>query len=259
MRRVRARRPCAVAHRLHVARHGLHVAVLTRASMIVSRTTLLASLAISSCVSTPPPPPHDHAHDEHAPLVHRFDDPARWAKEFDDPGRDTWQKPADVVAAMKIAPGMVIADIGAGTGYFEPYLARAVGASGKVFAIDLEPSMVRYLTDRAAREHLDNVTVKLAAPGSPGLEPSSADRILIVDTWHHIPDRTAYATKLLAALRAGGTVTIVDFTLESSHGPPRAHRIAPAQVVAELATGGMKAEIVQVGLPEQYAVVGQRP
>ena len=160
---------------------------------------------------------------------------------------------------MKITAGLAVVDIGAGTGYFEPYLSRAVGASGRVFAIDLEPSMVRYLTDRAAREHLDNVTAKLAEPGSPALEPSSADRILIVDTWHHIPDRATYATKLRAALRAGGTVTIVDFTMESSHGPPRAHRLTPEKVVAELAAGGIKAEISPVGLPEQYVVIGRIP
>ena len=92
------------------------------------------------------PPAHAHHGDHH----HRFDDAAAWSKVFDDPARDAWQKPAAVVSAMTIAPGMTVADVGAGTGYFEPHLSKAVGPSGKVLAIDIETDMVRWTNERAS-------------------------------------------------------------------------------------------------------------
>jgi ubiquinone/menaquinone biosynthesis C-methylase UbiE len=190
-------------------------------------------------------------------LVHRFEKAEDWAKEFDDPARDAWQKPAEVIAAMNITPGMTVADIGAGTGYFEPHLSRAVGPTGKVLALDIEPDMVRYLRERAAKEKLANVTAQLAAPADTGLAAGSVDRILIVDTWHHIPDRTAYAQKLRTALRPGGLVIIVDFTLEAAKGPPKEHRITPEAMISELDAGGLSGKAIDESLPDQYIVVAK--
>ena len=81
-------------------------------------------------VVTPPEP---------RPLGHRFRSPQEWAKTFDDPARDAWQKPTSVVALTNVMPKSVVADLGAGTGYFEPWLSRAVGEGGKVLALDVEP------------------------------------------------------------------------------------------------------------------------
>lgn len=201
---------------------------------------------------------HHGGHGGHGgPLVHRFEKAEEWAKQFDDPARDAWQKPTEVVAAMTISPGMTVADIGAGTGYFEPHLSRAVGPTGKVLAVDIEPDMVRYLRERAAKEKLVNVTAVQATPGETGLAPESVDRILVVDTWHHIPDRAAYAQKLRAALRPGGLVIIVDFTLEATKGPPKEHRLAPEKVIAELDAGGLSGKAIDESLPEQYIVVAK--
>ena len=191
------------------------------------------------------------------PLVHRFTDPQRWSKRFDDPARDAWQKPADVVSAMRITPGMTIADIGAGTGYFESYLSRAAGPTGVVLAVDIEPEMVRWLQDRGAREHWGNVHAQLADTADPNLPAGRVDRVLIVDTWHHIPGRPAYASKLRSALAPGGTITIVEFTLDSPEGPPKAHRLAPAALIEELRGAGFTAEPVEAGLPYQYIVVAR--
>ena len=194
-----------------------------------------------------------------APLVHRFDDAATWSKKFDDPARDAWQKPADVVAAMAIAPGMTVADVGAGTGYFEPYLSRAVAPGGKVLAVDIEPSMVQWLRDRAAREHWSNVRPSLGAVDDPKLPRRGVDRVLVVDTWHHIPDRVAYAAKIAAALAPNGTLTIVEFKLDSPEGPPAAHRIAPEALEAELKSAGLVTSRVAVDLPYQYVVSARDP
>ena len=235
-------------------------------------TTFIASLALFGCGSgtgtDAHTPMHDHSPDMHAhghgepghdPLVHRFQNASDWAKDFDSPERAAWQKPEEVVKLLQITPGMKVADIGAGTGYFEGPLSAAVGPNGQVLALDIEQSMVDYITARMDKEKIANVKA-LQIPGDdPKLASSSVDRVLIVDTWHHIPGREAYAKKLAEGLAPGGFVMIVDFTMEAEHGPPKMHRIAPEDVKKELETAGLKGEIAQETLPEQYVVLGRKP
>lgn len=223
------------------------------------RALAALGLVLASCSASPPPEPAHGDHHHHGPLVHRFENAEQWAKEFDDPARDAWQKPAEVIAALRITPGMTVADLGAGTGYFLPHLSRAVGPQGKVIGLDIEPDMVRYMKERAAREGLSNVEARKVALDDPGLAAGSVDRVLIVDTWHHIDGRAAYAQKLRAALAPGGAVYVVDFTQSAHHGPPPHHRIAPEQVVTELTQAGLTAEVAPSTLPEQYIVIGRRP
>lgn len=188
-------------------------------------------------------------------MPHRFADADAWAKEFDDPSRDAWQEPDRVIAALELAPEHVVADVGAGTGYFAVRLARVVTA-GEVIATDIEPDMVRYMTERAAREGLGNLRAVTTPPDDPQLH--DVDRVLVVDVWHHLGDRAAYARKLAAALRPGGLVAIVDFKLDTAHGPPREHRLAPQVIIDELAAAGLPAK-VEAELPEQYIVIGRKP
>ena len=203
------------------------------------------------------PSAHDHHGTAHGPLGHRFEKADEWTSVFDDPARDAWQRPADVVAALRITPGMTAVDLGAGTGYFLPHLARAVGPSGAVIGLDVEPDMVRYMRERAAKEKLANVRADVAKGDDPGLPAGSVDRILIVNTWHHIPNRPAYAAKLRAALKPGGLVAIVDFTMTSDRGPPKEHRIPPEKAIEELKAGGLTAELLTETLPDQYIVAGK--
>jgi len=224
----------------------------------------LAGLLAACGGSAPPSPaPADHGHHgaaQHGGMVHRFDDAERWAKVFDDPARDAWQKPDEVVAAMAIAPGMTAVDLGAGTGYFEGRLSAAVGASGKVIATDLEPNLVAHMRARAEREGWANVEVRQVTAADPGLAAGEADRILIVDVWHHVEgDRGAFARSLATALRPGGTITVVDFTLEAEQGPARHHRLSPEAMIAELTAGGLRAEVVAETLPDHYIVVASKP
>lgn len=190
--------------------------------------------------------------------MHRFEHAEDWAKDFDDPARDAWQKPAEVTALLALQPGMTVADVGAGTGYFLSYLSKGVAATGHVLALDIEPDMVRYMTDRAAKQGLANVTARVCQGDDPGLPDASVDRILIVDTWHHIPGRGAYSKRLAAALKPGGFVAIVDFTAEASHGPPKEHRLDPALVMRELGEGGLSASLAPETLPDQYVVIGRK-
>jgi len=163
------------------------------------------------------------------------------------------------VTLLALEPGMTVVDIGAGTGYFMARLSRAVGDKGKVIATDIEPDMVRYMKERAVREKLGNVEAILAPADDVGVAAGSVDRVLVVDTWHHIHDREQYAAHLARALEPGGMVAIVDFTLESKRGPPPDHRLTPDTVMAELRAGGLTPELASESLPDQYVVLGRRP
>jgi SAM-dependent methyltransferase len=138
----------------------------------------------------------------------RFDNAEKWAKEFDNPERDAWQKPEEVLDALHLQPTSLVADIGAGTGYFSVRIAKRV-PEGKIFAADVEPDMVRCLGARAEREHLANLTPVQARTDATDL-PEPVDLILVVDTYHHIDDRTRYFAALQSSLRPGGRLVIID-------------------------------------------------
>jgi len=200
------------------------------------------------------PAGHDHTHD--ATVTHPFDDVERWTQVFDDPNRDTWQKPDQIPGVLGLKPGMAVADIGAGTGYFSRYFSDAVGPSGKVYAVDIEPKLVSYMRERAIREKTANVTVVLAAPDDPRLPVAALDVIFICDTWHHINDRIAYLGRLAKALKPDGVVAIVDYQKkETPVGPPVEHRLSGEEVINEFAEAGWALKTESNILPYQYLLL----
>jgi predicted methyltransferase len=211
-----------------------------------------------------PPGGHQHGtkHEGHpagGEMHHDFSDAERWAKVFDDPARAAWQKPQEVVDLMEIEPGMQVADIGAGTGYFLGYLAAAVGEQGRVLGLDPEQNLVDYMNKRAEQAGWKRVRAKKIPYDSPGLPDRSTDRILIVDTWHHIENRVEYAKQLAAALAEGGAVYVVDFTMESPVGPKQDHRLEANTVINELKDGGLAPTLLEESLPNQYVVMAKKP
>jgi SAM-dependent methyltransferase len=126
------------------------------------------------------------------------------------------------------------------------------GAS--VYAVEIEPNLVRYIEVRATREHLRNVVPVDGAPDDPRL-PEKVDLVLIVDTYHHIDARVEYFRRLRNALRPGGRIAIVDFKLDSPYGPPRAARLAPEVVKKEMQAAGYTVSAEQSFLPYQYFIV----
>ncbi|MGB5813388.1 MAG: methyltransferase [Polyangiales bacterium] len=186
----------------------------------------------------------------------RLPDPAIYAAQLDAKERYWWQQPERVIAMMECEPGMTVVDLGAGTGYFLPYLSQAVGPGGHVLALDTDRDMIEHLAERVHRERLRNVTPGLVAEDDPALDPRSTDRVLVVNTWHHLQDRSAYAARLYEALRNEGQVFIIDFDQESPKGPPREHRLTPVTVIAELEAAGFTAVQVEEPLPYQYAIRG---
>ncbi len=197
---------------------------------------------------------HDHG-DEAGHHDHSFDDPEEYAQRWNAPERDQWQQPEAIIEAMGIEEGMTVADIGAGTGYFIPFLSEAVGENGTVIAVDVEESMLQFIEEMANEKGITNVETRLPGEGESGLDEASVDRILIVNTWHHIPNREEYSAHLRERLIDGGSVWNVDFHEDSPAGPPPQHRLAPEVVVAEMEAGGFTAEVHELRLERQYIVV----
>ncbi len=196
-----------------------------------------------------PPKPPDH-------MQHRFDDPARLAKSFDDPKRDGWQMPDRVIAALDLKPAQSVADIGAGTGYFSMRLAKAV-PNGMVYAVDIEPNMVAHLKTRAAGEKMTNVTPALASATSPNL-PKPVDLILVVDTYHHIGNRSEYFRALQSQLTTAGRIAVIDFRKDAPDGPPAHFRFTPEQIQKEMADAGYALVGQHDFLPRQHFLIFER-
>ena len=184
---------------------------------------------------------------------HSFSGAEQWAHVFDDPKRDEWQKPHEVIRALALKPDAVIADIGSGTGYFAVRFAN-MAPKGRVYGVDIEPDMVKYLAGRAKREKRDNIVAIVGAPDDPRL-PEEVDLILMVDVFHHVEDRAGYFRKLRASLKPGGRVAIIDFRIDSPEGPPKAARIAADRVIAELEGAGYTLAREHRFLPNQYFLV----
>ena len=202
--------------------------------------------------------PGEENHD--ATVHHAFDDLPKWIGVFDDPGRDAWQKPEAVIAQLGVAPGMTVADLGAGTGYFSVRLADAVGPKGRVLAIDIEPKFVDYMKERGEKAKMPQLVPVLAAPDNPRLPKHGVDLVLIVDTWHHIDDRLQYLVTLSSGVKAGGRVAVVDFKKgDFPVGPPDAHKLTAEAVAGEFAAAGWKLASRWDELPYQYVLVFTPP
>src|SRR5688572_582088 len=158
----------------------------------------LLVLPLLAAISAAAQTPHTHQH--------RFSDAEKWAHVFDDPERDAWQKPHQVIRALALKPDAVVADIGAGTGYFAARLANML-PKGTVYAVDVEPDMVKYLGERAKREGLANLKALAGTPRDARV-PEKADVILLVDVYHHIEDRERYFRNLAASLKPGGRLAV---------------------------------------------------
>jgi len=213
-----------------------------RQGMIASLTAgMLASIPMHTFAQTV----HHHQHS--------FAGAAHWAKIFDDPARDQWQKPHQVIQALALKPDAVVADIGAGTGYFAVRLSHMV-PKGMVYAVDTEPDMVKYLADRAKQSGANNLKAVQAKDSDPQL-PAKVDLALFVDVYHHVGDRIAYLERLKSSLKPQGRVAIIDFRMDSPLGPPPAARVEPDLVKKEFAAAGMRLVAEHAFLPNQFFLV----
>ena len=174
------------------------------------------------------------------------------------PARDAWQKPDQVVAALGLAKGQTACDIGSGPGYFTLRLARAVGPTGFVYAEDVEARMLTALRERLERARVRNVAPVLGMSDDPLLPPGSCDVVLVVDTYHHFPDRAGYLQKLRRSLKPRGRLVNIDYHRRPTPvGPPLDHRVARDVFLQEAGAAGLTLAGEQSFLPYQYFLVLQ--
>jgi len=162
------------------------------------------------------------------------------AHRLDAPERRVWLPISDVLNALEIQAGWIVADIGAGTGYFALPAAEAVGNHGKVFAVDAEPEMLSHLQNKLASSSFENVECKVGEASSTGLLFNSCDLALLADIWHELDDTPGVLAELHRILKAQGRVAILDWRpdVQQPPGPPIEHRLTKVSVANTLTVGG---------------------
>jgi len=172
------------------------------------------------------------------------------------PDRDLWQRPDQVMDAMGIADASVVADIGAGSGWFTIRLARRVGPQGLVYAEDVQPEMINAVTRRVQREGLTNVRAVRGQNSDPKLPAGSLDAALVVDAYHEVEDRVTMLANLARALKPQGRIGVVDFRLDGTGpGPSPEERVSPDVVVKDAAKAGLRLVRQEAFLPYQYFLI----
>lgn len=172
------------------------------------------------------------------------------------PDRDEWQRPHQILDALGVAEASIVADVGAGSGWFTVRLARRVGPNGVVYAQDVQPEMLAAITKRVQREGLANVRTRLGRGSDPYLPADTFDAILIVDVVHEIEDRVTLFSNLGRALKPGGLIGVVDFRAGGAGpGPDADERIAPDAIEADGVRGGLVVKRRETFLPFQYFLV----
>jgi len=193
--------------------------------------------------------------DEHE--MHRLhSDPKSYIGALDDPKRDVYQKPHEVIAALGLKPGEVVADVGAGSGYFTFRLAHQVGDKGKIYAVDVSPDMILHINRRIRELKVSNVISLLADPDDPLLPDRSVNRFFFSESWHHIENQTKYLALMKRMLKPGGEIVMIDFhKRESPVGPPLSMKIAREDLIKQMETNGFRLTKEHTFLPYQYFLV----
>lgn len=188
---------------------------------------------------------------------------AERAANFERAERDQWQKPDEVIKALEVKNGTVIADIGAGSGYFSRRFAKAVAPQGKVYAVDIDKEILEYLEKRAREEKISNIEIVASKEDDPTLPENSIDLVFFADTTHHIANRVNFYRTLSKALKKGARMAIIDY-------PPEAHDkgfcrhlpeelVPTSQVISEAEEAGFKkAKEFDFLLPRQYFLVFEK-
>jgi ubiquinone/menaquinone biosynthesis C-methylase UbiE len=171
--------------------------------------------------------------------------------------RDAWQKPDLIMDALRIGEGSIVADVGAGGGWFTVRLAKRVGPNGKVYAEDIQPEMLAAIRRRVLREGFNNnVLYVKGETADPGLPTDALDAVLIVDAYHEIPNPVNWLQRLGASLKPTGRIGIVGFTLEGGGpGPPLNQRVDAQKVIDEAAQAGLRLVSRETFLDFEYFLI----
>lgn len=211
----------------------------------------LISLAIACCfLSTTAFAAEEHQ-DHRRPA-----DIKQYLEQLDSEERDQHQKPRQVIEALNLKPGLTVADLGSGSGYFTRRFIEAVTETGKVYAVDVEPEMLKYAEESVVHMHRSyTAEFILARPDSPKLPYESVDLLFVCNTYHHLEERTKYFSDAKSSLKPGGRVAIIDFYHDERSGRldfPKRHLVPQETVIAELTKAGYKLVREHHFLPKQY-------
>ncbi len=170
--------------------------------------------------------------------------------------REEEEAPSKAIDALDLKPGMVIADIGAGSGYYTSRISKRLGPTGRVYATDIQPGMIELLNRRVASEGLTNVTTILGAMDDPKLPPRSIDLAIMVDVYHELQQPQVFLQRLKEAFKPGGRLVLLEFRKEDATVPILdVHKMSVAEVKAELEAEGFALERVIDVLPWQHVIV----
>lgn len=212
--------------------------------------TVWALLLIGCLVSAPALAQHDQgAHRNPADIT-------QYLEHLDSPERDKDQKPSLVVEALKLKPGMAVADLGSGSGYFTRRFVEAVTETGIVYAVDVEQEMLTYVKESVGHMHIPfTAEFILAQPDSPKLPMDSVDWLFLCNTYHHLENRATYFSNATSALKPRGRIAIIDFYHDERSGNlgfPKRHLVPRETVIAEMSQAGYTLSREHTFLPRQY-------
>ena len=156
---------------------------------------------------------------------------------YEGPGRADWQKPDQVVAALGLEPGDVVADLGSGGGYFTYPIADAVGETGRVYALDVDESLLAYVASQSEKRGLPQIETILAPEDGPGLADGSVDLIFLSNVFHHLPDQVQYFRNARATLRSGGRIAVIEVSKDSF---PSGHATPPDEIRSKFEAAGYR-------------------
>jgi ubiquinone/menaquinone biosynthesis C-methylase UbiE len=183
-------------------------------------------------------------------------DGAGW---LDRPEREAEEAPDQALDALGIRAGMVVADVGAGTGYMSLRMARRVGPTGKVYANDLQPEMLLKLHAKSQREKLSNVETVQGTESDPKLPPNTMDLVLLVDVYHEFSQPQAMLDKIRESLKPDGRLVLLEYRKEDPKVPIRPeHKMSVAEVKTEVEAEGYKLDQVIEKLPRQHIIIFRR-
>lgn len=173
--------------------------------------------------------------------------------------REAEERPQLLIDALAIQPGQTIADLGAGSGYYSFRIAPLVRKQGKVLAIDVEPRMLRIVTERARRDGVENVFTVLSTASDPNLPPDSVDLLFMVDVYHELQFPREMMVKVRDALKPGGRVALVEYRAEDPKVMIKpVHKMTERQIVRELTAVGFRHTQTVRTLPLQHLVIFQK-
>jgi SAM-dependent methyltransferase len=172
------------------------------------------------------------------------------------PERASEENPDLALDALGLRPGMVVADIGAGTGYMSLRLAKRVGPSGKVYANDLQPDMLRLLRENAVRARIANIVTVLGEEADPKLPQGQIDLVLLVDVYHEFSEPQKMLRKIRETLKPDGRLVLLEYRKEDPSIPIRPeHKMSVAEVRTELEAEGFHLGPVIETLPRQHILI----